>query len=99
MKNIEEQMLFTPIHFIYLAHLNRHTGSQSADNDCGNLLAVTASPILLHCFQETHKLHLPIALDTGRVPTYRTWNFWTCCRTASRNSTETHTEVESAGSQ
>lgn len=32
---------------------------------------------------------LPIALDTGRLPMYWTWNFWTCCRTASRNSTET----------
>lgn len=32
---------------------------------------------------------LPIARDTGRLPMYWTWNFWTCCRTASRNSTET----------
>lgn len=31
---------------------------------------------------------LPIARDTGRFPMYWTWNFWTCCRTASRNSTK-----------
>lgn len=34
---------------------------------------------------------LPMARDTGRLPMYWTSNFWTCFRTASRNSTETMT--------